>query len=63
MLDNGTTVTRALVQQLIDEETHRLESDGLSARRLDVARRILEDVAFSPDFPEFLTLPASVAID
>jgi malate synthase len=63
VLDNGRTVTRALVQQLIDEQTHRLESDGVSARRLDVARRILEDVAFSADFPEFLTLAASVAID
>jgi malate synthase len=48
-LDDGRTVTKALVQQLIAEE---------SAGNLAAARSLFEAVATSDELVEFLTLPA-----
>ena len=48
-LDDGRVVTRALVQQLIAEE---------SAGRLATARALFEAVATSDELEDFLTLPA-----
>ncbi len=48
-LDDGRVVTRALVQQLIAEE---------SAGRLEQARTLFEAVATSGELVDFLTLPA-----
>jgi malate synthase len=48
-LDDGRTVTRALVQQLIAEE---------SAGSLAAARSLFEAVATSDELADFLTLPA-----
>jgi malate synthase len=48
-LDDGRVVTRALVQQLIAEE---------SAGRLEQARALFEAVATSVELADFLTLPA-----
>ncbi len=48
-LDDGRTVTRALVQQMIAEE---------SAGRLATARALFETMATSVELEDFLTLPA-----
>ena len=48
-LDDGRTVTRALVQQVIAEE---------SAGHLPAARALFETVATSDELEDFLTLPA-----
>ena len=48
-LDDGRTVTRALVQQMIAEE---------SAGRLATARTLFETMATSVELEDFLTLPA-----
>ena len=48
-LDDGRTVTRPLVQQLIAEE---------SAGRHEQARALFEAVATSAELADFLTLPA-----
>jgi malate synthase len=48
-LDDGRTVTRPMVQQLIAEE---------SAGRSEQARALFETVATSAELADFLTLPA-----
>jgi malate synthase len=48
-LDDGRTVTRPLVQQLIAEE---------SSSSLPAARALFEAVATSDELTDFLTLPA-----
>ena len=48
-LDDGRTVTRPLVQQLIAEE---------SSANLPAARSLFEAVATSDELTDFLTLPA-----
>ena len=48
-LDDGREVTRAMVQQMIAEE---------SAGRLPAARALFEAVATSAELVDFLTLPA-----
>ena len=55
-LMRGGTVTREGAGAAIDAEYERLRSEGVP--RLDDARAVFEDVAFSPDFVEFLTIPA-----
>ena len=49
-LDDGRTVTRPLVQQLIAEES--------AGRSLPAARALFEAVATSDELADFLTLPA-----
>ena len=61
-LDDGTTITDALVSQMVVEELQKIQ-DGMdeqafAASKFREARAIFEEVALSPDFVEFLTLPA-----
>jgi malate synthase len=63
-LDDGRTVTAALVREIEDEQLERIraeigdddwfESEG----RPDASRALFEQVALADDFVEFLTLPA-----
>lgn len=67
LLDNGQRVTRALVQQLEEEELDKIRT-GLGAgaatsSRLDEARGLFDEVVLSEQFVEFLTLPAYDHID
>jgi malate synthase len=61
-LDDGRTVTRPLVEQLIGEELARVRDEVGSARfargRFDEARALFTRVATSDQLEEFLTLPA-----
>jgi malate synthase len=67
MLSDGRHVTRELVRQVEDEELARLSEDlgnqAFTAGRFEEAREIFEEVALSPQFVEFLTLPAYGHID
>ncbi|MGN6242080.1 MAG: malate synthase A [Motilibacteraceae bacterium] len=54
-LDNGETVTRDLVERIIDEEIAKLPG---SPEDYAQARATFMDVAVADDFAEFLTLPA-----
>ncbi len=66
-LEDGRTVTRELVQDLLDEETAKIrESVGEQtwrAGRPDETRDIFEAVSLSEDLLEFLTLPAYKYLD
>jgi malate synthase len=61
-LDDGRTVTRPLVQQLVGEELLRVRQEVGPARfdngRFGDARALFETVATSDQLQEFLTLPA-----
>jgi malate synthase len=61
-LDDGRTVARPLVEQLIAEELIRVRDEVGQARfdrgRFDEARALFEQVATSEELQEFLTLPA-----
>jgi malate synthase len=61
-LDDGRTVTRSIVEQLIGEELARVREEVGGARfargRFDEARALFTQVATSEDLVEFLTLPA-----
>jgi malate synthase len=61
-LDDGRTVTRELVQQLIPEELARIRSE-VGAKRFDEgwfddARKLFERVATADVLEDFLTIPA-----
>jgi malate synthase len=62
MLDDGRTVSRALVEQCIGEEYARVRDEVGAARfdrgRFPEARALFEQVATSADLLDFLTLPA-----
>ncbi|MDQ6608063.1 MAG: malate synthase A [Actinomycetota bacterium] len=66
-LDDGREVTRELVIQVLDEEMASIRAavgeETWRAGRPDETRRVLEQVALSEDFPEFLTLPAYELLD
>jgi len=66
-LDDGRTVTRELVRQVLDEETAKIrESVGdeiWHAGRPDDTREIFERVALSEELLEFLTVPAYEYLD
>ena len=66
-LANGQRITRELVLQIEDDELARLrESLGgqtFDAGRFPEARELFEAVALSPNYVEFLTLPAYEHID
>jgi malate synthase len=66
-LSSGQQVTPQLVRQVADEELARLREEygnpAFTAGRFDEAREIFEEVALSPQFVEFLTLPAYAHID
>jgi malate synthase len=63
----GTPVTAATIHRIADEVLNairtRLGEADFAAGRFEEARRLLEDVAISDEFPEFLTLPAYELID
>lgn len=65
-LDDGRTITRALVEALLDEELaticEELGQARYASERFDEARRIFLDVAASDDFIDFLTLAAYEAL-
>jgi len=66
-LDDGRTVTRELVAQMLDEEMARIRDaageETWAAGRPDDTRAVFEQVALSDDFPAFLTLPAYDLLD
>ncbi len=61
-LQDGHTVTRELVRQILDEETARIREgvgeETWRAGRPAETREIFEQVALSEELTEFLTLPA-----
>jgi malate synthase len=63
----GPQVTPALVQLLAREELGRIRQaigeETFAQGRFDEARQLLEQVALSEEFPEFLTVPAYNYID
>jgi malate synthase len=65
-LDTGQTVTRDLVQRIVEEEYAALRAevgdDAFAAGHWDVARDLFVDSALAEDYPDFLTLPAYAAL-
>jgi malate synthase len=60
-LAEGPTVTRELVEQIIDEELASIYAQlgpAYDAARFDQARSLFTEVALADDYAEFLTLPA-----
>jgi malate synthase len=60
-LDDGTVVTRELVERLIDEELSKVRAmtaDGFDAERYGQAVALFTEVALAGNFAEFLTIPA-----
>ncbi|MGH8968445.1 MAG: malate synthase A [Actinomycetes bacterium] len=60
-LEDGQTVTRELVERLIDEEMASIREsvgDAFSKGRWDDARSLFTDMALSDDYEDFLTIPA-----
>ncbi len=66
-LEDGTTVTTALVRSTIDAQmaviAEDLGSETFDALPFDGARAVFEEVALSSEFIEFLTLPAYELLD
>jgi len=66
-LADGRPITRELVLQIEGEEMARIQEsigrDSFEAGRFAEARELFEAVALSPQFVEFLTLPAYEHID
>ncbi len=58
----GTPITAETIHRIADEELARMRDEfgeaNFAIGRFDEARRLLEEVAINPEFPEFLTLPA-----
>lgn len=58
----GTPITAETIHHIADEELARMRDEfgeaNFAIGRFDEARRLLEEVAINPEFPEFLTLPA-----
>jgi malate synthase len=63
----GTPITADTIHRIADEELARLRAEfgeeNYGIGRFEEARRLLEEVAINPEFPEFLTLPAYELID
>lgn len=63
----GTPITETTIHRIADEELARMKAEFGDANyalgRFEEARKLLEDVAISPEFPEFLTLPAYDLVD
>jgi malate synthase len=60
-LADGTTVTRDLVEQLIDEELTKIReqtADAFDAERYGQAVALFTEVALADSFADFLTVPA-----
>lgn len=63
----GTPITAATIHRIADEELARMRTEfgdqNFAIGRFEEARKLLEEVAINPEFPEFLTLPAYELID
>ena len=60
-LDDGQTVTRDLVERLIEEEMGAIRDkagDAFAGGRWDDARSLFTEMALADDFEDFLTIPA-----
>jgi malate synthase len=60
-LADGSTVTRELVEKIIDEELARVaedRGDAFAGGRWDDARALFTEMALADEYPDFLTLPA-----
>ena len=60
-LDDGATITDALVRQVMADEHAKIRAelgDGYDDRNFDTAFQVLEQVALADDYVDFLTLPA-----
>jgi len=66
-LNEGPIVNRAFVEQAIDQELGKIRlsigEDAFARGKFQDARDLLEQVALSDDFVEFLTLPAYERIE
>jgi malate synthase len=66
-LEGGTTVTRKLVRELLDDETAKIRAavgeQTWSAGRPAETRELFERVALSQELVEFLTIPAYEYLD
>jgi malate synthase len=66
-LDDGRTVTRELVREILDEEMERIHAEVgdevWEKGRPKQTRQVFELVALSEEFPEFLTIPAYKLLD
>ncbi|RBQ14784.1 malate synthase A [Spongiactinospora rosea] len=57
--DSGITVTRALVERVIEEELAKIRTEpGYDEARFTEAAALFREVALDDDFADFLTLPA-----
>jgi malate synthase len=54
----GTLITESVVRSIAGEVIEALEAEGHKGSQLQSARKVFEEVALSPDFVDFLTLPA-----
>ncbi len=61
-LEDGTPITGAMVQGLIDEVTAELVALREGPHQFDAAAELFASVALADDFPAFLTLPAYESI-
>jgi malate synthase len=60
-LSNRETVTRELVERLVDEEMAAIaeaRGDAFAGGRWDDARALFTEMALADEYPDFLTLPA-----
>ncbi|RBY81715.1 malate synthase A [Geodermatophilus sp. TF02-6] len=60
-LADGETVTRELVERIVDEEVEAIADalgDAFSSGRWDDARALFLEMALADEYPDFLTLPA-----
>jgi malate synthase len=61
-LASGETVTRELVDEVVESEyaalVESVGDDETARGALETARRLFVECALDPDFPDFLTLPA-----
>jgi malate synthase len=60
-LSDGTTVTRELVEKLVDEEMAAIaqaRGDAFARGRWDDARALFTEMALADEYADFLTLPA-----
>ena len=57
-LDTGETVTRELVERIVEEEYAALAAQADDTEHLDEGRWVFVETALGTDYPDFLTLPA-----
>ncbi len=62
VLEDGTVVASALVEDVLRAELDTLAANGLDAERLAVAAEVVRQVALSHDLPDFLTLVAGARL-